>query len=76
MYVSATGDAESADEGMVWEMVTSANKTFHNELLSPLTITLGDEFQGLSASLSDSMDILLFLEEYRDLKTVIKEIAK
>lgn len=50
------------------ELVDSTNKTFRNELLSPLTITLGDEFQGLHSTLKGSLEVLFFLEEYRLMK--------
>lgn len=34
-----------------------------SQLLSPLTITLGDEFQGVTKSVSDAIKIILHLEE-------------
>ena len=35
-----------------------------NQLISPLTITLGDEFQGVSNSLKNSILVILYFEEY------------
>ncbi|MBU3661503.1 MAG: hypothetical protein FGM14_16690 [Flavobacteriales bacterium] len=40
------------------------NKKYANSLLSPLTITLGDEFQGIVQNLNDSIQILIDLEEF------------
>ncbi len=45
------------------KLTEEANKTFKNNLLSPLTITLGDEFQGIPASLKDSILIIIWFEE-------------
>lgn len=44
-------------------IVGSANKQFSNALTSPLTITLGDEFQGVIADLPSAIQIMLFIEE-------------
>lgn len=40
------------------------NKKYSNSLLSPLTITLGDEFQGIVQNLNDTIEILIDLEEF------------
>lgn len=40
------------------------NKKYSNSLLSPLTITLGDEFQGIVQNLNDTIQILIDLEEF------------
>lgn len=40
------------------------NKKYSNSLLSPLTITLGDEFQGVVQNLNDAIQILIDLEEF------------
>lgn len=44
-------------------IVTRANEVFRKKILSPLTITLGDEFQGVPKSTGTALDILLYLEE-------------
>lgn len=44
-------------------IVSLCNKKCASQLLSPNTITLGDEFQGIAASLKSSVDILFCLEE-------------
>lgn len=44
-------------------IVLSANKKFDKSLKSPLTITLGDEFQGVIADVKTSLEIILFIEE-------------
>lgn len=45
------------------ELVESTNKKFDKAILSPLTITLGDEFQGILSSVSSGIDLLFYLEE-------------
>lgn len=40
------------------------NQKYSNALLSPLTITLGDEFQGIVKKLDDTVKILIDLEEF------------
>lgn len=45
------------------EVTSHLNKTNKNKLLSPLTITLGDEFQGVVKTLPFALDIILELEE-------------
>ena len=44
-------------------VVANANKNLEQQLLSPLTITLGDEFQSVAKSLSSALDTVLYLEE-------------
>lgn len=44
-------------------LVEQANRNFEQNILSPLTITLGDEFQGVISGLAASVDVLVFLEE-------------
>ncbi len=46
------------------ECVEKANEKFAKKILSTLTITLGDEFQGIIKSLADGINIVLFMEEY------------
>ncbi|WP_400263451.1 SatD family protein [Sphingobacterium sp. SG20118] len=43
--------------------VAKINNDYKNSLPSPLTITLGDEFQGLVSNLETGLDIILELEE-------------
>jgi hypothetical protein len=45
-------------------LVEFANSSFSKKLLSPLTVTLGDEFQGVVVSLKDASELLFFMEEY------------
>jgi hypothetical protein len=51
--------------------VAHINEKFKKKLYSPLTITLGDEFQGIAKSLKVSINIILYLEEL-----LMKENAK
>ena len=44
-------------------LVESSNKDFKANILSPLTITLGDEFQGVLESKSTGIDLLFHFEE-------------
>lgn len=44
-------------------LVAGANKRFGAALKSPLTITLGDEFQGVVADINTGVAIMLFMEE-------------
>ena len=44
-------------------LVATCNERFHRDLLSPYTITLGDEFQGVVASLKAAVDTIFFLDE-------------
>jgi hypothetical protein len=46
------------------EAVRFINSKFQKKLISPLTITLGDEFQGVCNSLKNSILIILHLEEH------------
>lgn len=50
----------------------SANKSFGDALESPLTVTLGDEFQGVVKSPEAGVDIILWLE-HRLRKEPLKE---
>jgi hypothetical protein len=45
------------------ELVSLINTQNKTELLSPLTITLGDEFQGVTKGLSSTIKIMIALEE-------------
>lgn len=44
-------------------LVESVNKRFRNDLLSPLTITLGDEFQSVLTNAEASINVIFDLEE-------------
>jgi hypothetical protein len=46
-------------------MVESVNNDLRYQISSPLTITLGDEFQGVVRSLRDAIEVIIYLEEYR-----------
>lgn len=45
------------------DIVKVVNLKFKKKLISPLTITLGDEFQGITKRLKDSIDIIIYMEE-------------
>lgn len=45
------------------ELVSSCNRDLAEGILSPYTVTLGDEFQGVAKSLHWSVQSLLYLEE-------------
>jgi len=45
------------------KIVRSTNQGFKKQLLSPLTITLGDEFQGISRTFRDSIEIIFELKQ-------------
>lgn len=45
------------------KLVQTTNKKHKSELLSPLTITLGDEFQGIVCDLSAALSVMVSLEE-------------
>lgn len=45
------------------EVVNAANKKYQKQILSPLTITLGDEFQGVVNSMQAALQVIFDLEE-------------
>lgn len=45
------------------EVIDDINRTNKNRLLSPLTITLGDEFQGITNSIQAAVAIIIQIEE-------------
>lgn len=59
---SSDYDGEVLSKGLK-ELVESTNKKFSKDILSPLTITLGDEFQGVLNSVSTGIHLLFHLEE-------------
>lgn len=44
-------------------LVHRCNEMYENEILSPYTITLGDEFQGIVKSLKAAIETIFYLEE-------------
>jgi hypothetical protein len=50
------------------QIVSSCNNTLEKEILSPYTVTLGDEFQGVARSLRALFDSIFYLEEISLLK--------
>lgn len=45
------------------EIVATTNRIAKNEIISPITITLGDEFQGVMEDLSSALDVIIKIEE-------------
>jgi hypothetical protein len=45
------------------QLVKKLNSTFSENVLSPLTITLGDEFQGVIKDISSAVTLIIFAEE-------------
>ena len=45
------------------EMIQSTNIIYQDSILSPLTITLGDEFQGILKNAISAVEIIIHLEE-------------
>jgi len=45
------------------ELTAEVNRTHKKDILSPMTITLGDEFQGLLKNISAAINLILELEE-------------
>lgn len=43
-------------------LTANTNTAYKADILSPLTVTLGDEFQGITASASATLDIIFHLE--------------
>jgi hypothetical protein len=46
-------------------IIAACNKDLKPGIISPYTVTLGDEFQGIAASLRDAVKAIFFLEEAR-----------
>ena len=61
-------DSSKKDSHLLMEnfktLIKEINDLHSNDILSPLTITLGDEFQGVINDLSTSTLIILNIEEY------------
>ncbi|MDZ7773749.1 MAG: SatD family protein [Balneolaceae bacterium] len=47
------------------DFVKSANDALGDDTLSPYTVTLGDEFQGVTRSLKSGIETLIYFEEQR-----------
>ncbi|MEM6524434.1 MAG: SatD family protein [Bacteroidota bacterium] len=45
------------------DVVADTNREFSGQIISPLTITLGDEFQGVVRDLQSAIDIIFYLDE-------------
>ncbi|MCG2587252.1 SatD family protein [Rhodohalobacter sulfatireducens] len=64
--VVRSSDYESEKLGKTLkELVHSANKDLRKKTLSPYTVTLGDEFQGVTKSLESGIETLFYFEEER-----------
>jgi hypothetical protein len=59
---SSDYDGEALSKGLK-ELVENTNTKFNEAILSPLTITLGDEFQGVLHSVFSGIDLLFHFEE-------------
>ncbi len=46
-------------------LTIACNNKYESKIISPLTITLGDEFQGIANSVYSGIASILFCEEYR-----------
>lgn len=45
------------------KIISACNKKLKREILSPYTVTLGDEFQGIAASLRAMLEAIFYMEE-------------
>lgn len=64
--VVRSSDYESEKLGKTLKkLVHSANKDLRKKTLSPYTVTLGDEFQGVTKSLESGIETLFYFEEER-----------
>ncbi|MEQ8413799.1 MAG: SatD family protein [Imperialibacter sp.] len=70
MYFVLMGDIVGSSEKIGATLMTSfksviqsANGNFSNQILSPLTITLGDEFQGVVHDLRSVIDIIFHIDQ-------------
>lgn len=61
---SRSKDGSELMEGFKY-MVEETTVQYKPKFLSPLTITLGDEFQSIVQSLQDGIDLIFKIEEYR-----------
>ena len=51
--------------GQFKSLTLKANQQFKSQIISPLTITLGDEFQGIVDTVQTLFELVFFLEEQR-----------
>ncbi len=60
-------DSRSSDQNKLMKSFKKVTKDVNNDhrevLLSPMTITLGDEFQGVVDSVESAVELIFFLEE-------------
>lgn len=63
---SSGQDAKALQSAFTYD-VNEINATFEKKIRSPLTITLGDEFQGVVKDLSTCIDIIFTFEEEKRL---------
>lgn len=52
------------------QLMSSCNRKLEGEILSPYTVTLGDEFQGVARSVRGLFDAVFYLEETSLLKSL------
>lgn len=45
------------------KITTSINREYNKNMVSPITVTLGDEFQCILNNLNDAIDVIFFIEE-------------
>jgi|SRR6218665_670698 len=67
LMADVIGSGEQAPEELMnafKEMVNATNEKYHAQILSPLTITLGDEFQGVVTNLSSGLNLIMTIEEF------------
>lgn len=55
-------------------LVNDLNETYDRRLLSPVTITLGDEFQGVTDGLDTACEVILWVEEQRIARSLTFEL--
>lgn len=67
VIASSDYDAQALGKNLK-ELVNAANETLKKQTLSPYTVTLGDEFQGVTSSLQSGIETLFYLEEQRLVK--------
>jgi hypothetical protein len=66
---SSTYDARKLRREFM-QIISSCNRKIEGEILSPYTVTLGDEFQGVARSVRGLLDAVFYLEETSLLKSL------
>ncbi|MEM6831904.1 MAG: SatD family protein [Bacteroidota bacterium] len=61
--VQSSGKSQSKLIADFKTIVDEVNRSCEKEILSPLTITLGDEFQGIAKDLKSGINLILTMEE-------------